>query len=464
MLPERAMRTATVRLILLFSILTFFAHTGQSQSVYSFQQDDTVLRKKYNDQSLKKKELLLASVGKEYASDYKEIYENQFKEIGNLWQSSRPVTSPEAYAYLQSLVQKIIAANPELKGTDARVIFSRDWWPNAFSMGDGTIAINAGLVIFLDNEAELVFIVCHELAHYYLGHTQKSIKKYVETVNSAEFKAEVKRLSKEEYRVNQQLEKLAKSITFDSRHHSRENEAEADRQAFKFMKNTGYDCGAAKTTLSLLDKIDDSLVLGSPDIRQTFNFPDYPFKRKWVEKESSIFSQVTNNSSLSEKERDSLKTHPDCSKRILLLNDSLRTAVPGQKFMVNENLFKRLKKDFFYEMTEHCYRSKNLSRNLYYSLKMLDAKENMQLAVFSIARSLNMIYENQKTHTMGDLVSAETRGYPDDYNLLLRMLSRLRLEEVANVSYYFCNQYASVMKDYPGFEAEMNKARRFKQQ
>ena len=33
---------------------------------------------------------------------------------------------------------------------------------------------------------------------------------------------------------------LAKTLVFDSRKHSRTNEAEADGQAFKFMKNT-YD-------------------------------------------------------------------------------------------------------------------------------------------------------------------------------------------------------------------------------
>ena len=125
-----------------------------------------------------------------------------------LWQSDRSVTAPEAHGYLQSIVQKIISVNAELAKTDARVVFSRDWWPNAYSMGDGTIAINAGLMVFLHNEAELVFIVSHELAHYYLDHTNKSIKQYVEKVNSEEFQNELKRLAKTEYGVNKQLEEL----------------------------------------------------------------------------------------------------------------------------------------------------------------------------------------------------------------------------------------------------------------
>ena len=438
---------------------------AQLQAVYSFQKDDTILRKSYYEQSLKKKDLLLASLGKDNAKDYKEIYQEQFKEIAKLWQSTRPVTSPEAYSYLHSIVEKIIAVNPELKGTDARVVFTRDWWPNAFSMGDGSIAINAGLMVFMNNEAELAFVVCHELSHYYLEHTPKAIKKYVETINSEAYKAEIKRLSKEKYRVGQQLEAFAKSIMFNSRQHSRDNEAAADRQAFLFMKRTGYDCGAIKTALELLDKVDDSVWFRPVEIEHTFNFPGYPFKKKWIQKESSIFSQVDDNSSLSQKEKDSLKTHPDCSKRIALLNDSLQAATPsGKKFLVNESLFNQLKRDFLVEITEQCYRDRNLSRNLYYSIMMLEAKENIPMATYSIARCLNLVYESQKKHSLGEMVSSETRGYPEDYNLLLRMISRWRLEDVASLSYWFCSQQLSVMKGYADFEEELNKARKIKEQ
>jgi Peptidase family M48 len=437
--------------------------SGQLQPVYVFQKDDSLLKKNYYEQSLKKKSDLLASIGKDNAADYKKIYEDQFKQIGDLWQSSRPVTSPGAHEYLQSIVQKIIAANRELNGTDARIVFTRDSWPNAYSMVDGSIAVNAGLMIFLDNEAELVYIICHELAHYYLGHMQKTVKKYVETINSDTYKAEVKRLSKEAYRVNQQVEKLTKSVVFDIRRHSRENEAEADRQAFKFMKNTGYDCSAIKTALLSLDKIDDSLIYKPLVLEEVFNFSDYPFKKKWIKNESVIFGQLNeDDSSLTLKEKDSLKTHPDCMIRVSLLEDSLKNFAGGKLFLVDEKEFNRLKKDFFMEMTEECYREKNLSLNLYYSLLLLQANENIPMAVYSVARCLNQVYENQKNHSVGNLLNRESRTLPENYNLLLRMLDRLRLDEIAALNYYFCQQHQSQMKGYAGFKEEMNKAVKFK--
>jgi Peptidase family M48 len=451
-------------LILFFLCAASVLSASHSQPVYSFQKDDTVLRKNYCDQSTKKKELLLASAGKDNAKEYKNIYEEQFEAINDLWQSTRPVTSTEAHAYLQSILQKIIAANPELTGTDARVVFSRDWWPNAVSMGDGTIAINAGLIVYMGNEAELVFVLCHELSHYYLGHTQKAIKKYVETVTSDAFQSELKRLSKTTYGANKQLEELAKSTAFNSRRHSRDNEAAADKQAFLFMKKTGYDCGAIKTCLELMDKVDDSLFHTPLDIQQTFSFTEYPFKKKWIQKESAIFSQVDDNSSLTKKEKDSLKTHPDCAKRIVLLSDSIRSVSPGKQFLVNEKLFNQLKKDFFIEIAEECYREKNLSRNLYYNLLLLQAQQNTSTAVYSIARCLNELFDRQKNHKLGLTVDIENKGYPEEYNLLLRMLNRVRLDEIASLNFYFCNQRLPEMKGYPGFEEEMNKAKKHEEE
>ena len=457
------MTVATTRafknaLVFLPFLIIALCSAAQIRPLYSFQKDDSLLKKVYFDQSARKKNLLLASVDKKNAADYKKIYEDQFKEIGKLWQSDRSVTSPTAHGYLQSIIQKITSVNAELAKNDARVVFSRDWWPNAYSMGDGTIAINAGLLVFLRNEAELAFVVSHELAHYYLDHTNKAIKQYVEKVNSDEFQNGLKRIAKSEYGVNKQLEELTRSFAFSSRRHSRENEAAADKLAFHFMKKTGYDCNAIKTCLELLDKVDDSLLYQPADIRQVFNFPHYPFKSKWIQKESSIFSQVNDTDATSANERDSLKTHPDCAKRILLLHDSISSAATGGKgFLVNEDVFNQLKKDFFVEMTEQCYRDKNLSRNLYFSLLLLQSGENTPMAVYSIARCLNEIYDRQKNHQLGSCIDSESKGYPEPYNLLLRMLNQLRLGEVSSISFHFCQKYETDMRDYAGFREEMKK-------
>ena len=448
---------------LLLSVLHITAF-AQLKPVYVFWQDDSLLKKNYYAQALAKQNTLISKLGKEYQDDYKEIYRNRFDEVAKLLKSNRTVTAPVAHEYLQKVLKQITDANAELKPLQVRLIFSRDWWPNAYSMGEGTLVVNAGLMIFLQNEAELVFVLCHELAHFYLDHSDKAIKKNVELVNSETFKKEVKRISKEEYRAGQQLENLLKPLMFGSRQHSRQNEVEADRQAFMFMKKTGYDCSAIRTTLELLDKVDDSLLYQPVSPEQVFSFNEYPFRKKWIQKESAIFSQMDKDDSpLSKKERDSLKTHPDCTKRIALLTDSIQ-ALPstGVFFFVDEKLFARLKMDCMMEITEQNYRDENLSRNLYYSILLLQKEENTPLAVYSIARCLNQLYKKQKNHTLGLAVETENRKLPADYNLLLRMISRLKLDEIASLNYFFCRHYRDEMTGYAGFEEEMNTAQRFK--
>jgi Zn-dependent protease with chaperone function len=444
------------RILLLFALsLIAFSSLAQVQPVYLFQKDDTLVKRHYLEQTLSKKQQVISSLGKEHANDYKKIYEQHFGSIGSFWKSNGIVTAPEAHDYLKAVVGHIIKSNPELKGIDARVVFSRDEWPNAFSMGDGSICVNAGLLLFLDNEAELVFTLCHELSHYYLKHSDKAIKSYVQTINSEAFKQEIKRLSKEEYRVNQQLEKLVKNVLFDKHKHSRENEAEADRQAFIFMRRTGYDLAAIRTTLDMLDKVDDSNWHQPVNPETVFNFANYPFKKRWVQKESAIFSQLDENDSpLSQKERDSLKTHPDCQKRIAWLSDSITRYPGGAKFLVNEATFHKLKKEFFPEVLEQYYRDEYLGRNLYLAMVMLEQQVNQPLAIYSIARCLNDIYDNQAAHTLGLKVGAESRFYPADYNQVLRMISKWRLQEVAEVNYHFCKKYQEEMKGYAGFDKE----------
>lgn len=457
---KQALRTSFITLLL---VTITFAGIAQLRPVYIFQQDDSLVKKSYYLQAFQNNNRLLSSLDKQYKDDYKEIYEARFSEVAKLLQSTRTVTAPEANNYLQAVLKKIIDANSELKGLGIRLIFSRDRWPNAFSMGEGTLTVNAGLMIFLDNEAELVFVICHELAHYYLDHSNKTIKKNIETINSEEFKKEIQRLSKEEFRVGEQLEILVKKFAFGSHRHIRENEAEADRQAFMFMKNTGYDCGAIKTCLQLLDKVDESILQKPLNLEQVFNFNEYSFKKKWIQKESVIFGQMTDDDSpLTRKEKDSLKTHPDCQLRILMLEDSIQKVNSGEKFIVNENLFRKLKKDFFVEMTEQEFRNNNLSRNLYYSLMMLQEGEHIPYAVYSIARCMNLVYKNQKNHTLRNTIEREGRGYPADYNLLLRMFDRLRLEEIASLNYFFCMQYREQMSGYSGFWEVMNEAKKNK--
>jgi hypothetical protein len=274
----------------------------------------------------------------------------------------------------------------------------------------------------------------------------------------------LKKLSRQSYGVGAQLEKMLKKISFDIFRHSREGEEEADRVGMRFLKNSGYNGNGIVSTLQLLDNIDDTAFFAALDLTKVLSFPDHPFKERWIKKESVIFGALNPDEALglTKKEKDSLKTHPDCTKRISLLSDSAAT-INGKNFQVDEMFFKKLKEDFIPEIVEQVYKSENISFNLYLSLRMLQDGRYTPLAIYSIARDLNLIYKHQKDHELGLIIDSESRYYDEDYNLLLRMLYRIRLPEIAELNANFCSYYSDQMKDYKGFADEMKKANQFKQ-
>lgn len=452
----------TVRFIPVFCLLFRCTQLSAQQPVFAFQQDDTLLKRKYYNEALKKKDMLLSSLPKDNTKDYKQAYNSMFETVEDLLISSRTVSEEKANNYIRAIVAKIVNANPELKGLDMRVVFSRDYYPNAFSLGDGTIAFNAGLFVYLDNEAEMAFVICHELAHYYLDHSKKRIDKMVRTMNSDSLKEEIKRLRKQQYGVGAQAEKLIRALSFDVRRHSREGETEADRVGLRFLKNTGYTGNGFITCMQKLDKVDDTVLLKEPELSKLLSFPGNPFKERWIKKESVIFGAMNPDdaSGLTQKEKDSLKTHPDCSRRIALFTDSAR-AISGREFLVDEQLFRKLKEDFIPEIVEEVYKAGNVSLNLYLSLCLLQEGQYKPLAIYSVARDLNLIYTYQKDHSLGLFIESENRKYRESYNLLLRMLYRLRLNEIAALNAAFCTYYQDQMKGYDGFGEEMNKAKTF---
>ncbi|MBI5371563.1 MAG: M48 family metalloprotease [Sphingobacteriales bacterium] len=432
---------------------------SQPAAIYSFPLEDSTLKNQLYNAALSKKNALIASLDKEHKEDYQGIYEERFEVIATLMKSSRLVAEPDAHQYLQQVLDRIVSVNDELKPLSIRLVFSRDWWPNACSVGEGTLIVNAGLLVRLKNESELTFVLCHELAHFYLDHAGKSIRKNISTLNSEAFRSELKKLAKQEYGAGAGLEKLFRMLAFGFRRHSRENEAEADEMAIQFLRKTGFSGQGAISCLQMLDKVDDSSYYAGPDLPVIFNFPDYYFKKRWIQNESMIFSEMKGDASaLTEAERDSLRTHPDCPKRIATLEPVVLSFPAGRDFLVDAATFNRLKDRFSVEIIEELYREEQYSLNLYYALGLLKSGQHRSYAIYSVARVLNGLYDAQLNHRFGLVTEKENRTNSGNYNLLLRMLDRVRLDELAALSYYFCTQFRQEMAGYTAFEAEWKKA------
>src|ERR1051326_6377660 len=161
----------------------------------------------------------LAMLPEKNKKDFEAAYKERWEYIKDKFDKKEIYTSANAQHYLDALVNEIKRANPILQNQPFECYFSRSGVPNASYIGERIILFNMGLFEKLDNESEAAFVVCHEIAHYILKHTDKRITDYVNAINSDEVQNKLKTIKGSEYRKGEQLEKLVKSLTFDYRRH-----------------------------------------------------------------------------------------------------------------------------------------------------------------------------------------------------------------------------------------------------
>lgn len=82
--------------------------------------------------------------------------------------------APLLEAYLAGVTQRLVEASaPHVFPYRVRVV--EDPAVNAFTFGGGLINVNAGLIARMENEAQLAFILAHEIAHVVEHHVPEGI-------------------------------------------------------------------------------------------------------------------------------------------------------------------------------------------------------------------------------------------------------------------------------------------------
>ncbi len=184
-------------------------------------------------------------------------------------------------------------------------------------MGEGTIVFNIGLFTKLQNESQVAFVLCHEIAHYHLRHSQNSIERYVNTINSKEYQEELRRIVKSQYQKGKQLETLARSVTFNNRRHTREHESSADSMALELFRNTPFKTEEALNCLTLLDSIDRDKYNVAPALDSTSTSRNILFRKNGYRKNNRCSVQWPHHQKKKRvKTETRSKTHPDCAVRV----------------------------------------------------------------------------------------------------------------------------------------------------
>ena len=104
--------------------------------------------------------------------------------LKNLVSEGKILYGTELNRYIDNIADQLLAQNPDLrKEIDIYILEVPE--VNAYSLKNGVILINMGLLAQVTNEAELAFIIAHEIAHYSEHHgtlKQKDMSKNTDFV------------------------------------------------------------------------------------------------------------------------------------------------------------------------------------------------------------------------------------------------------------------------------------------
>lgn len=103
--------------------------------------------------------------------DEAELWERATGHEQNLRDTDSLVDEPEVVAYIEQLAARMLGDSIDHLGVDVNFILVREPVLSAWAYPYGTIGLNTGLLVRMDNEAQFGAILAHELSHFLQRHT-----------------------------------------------------------------------------------------------------------------------------------------------------------------------------------------------------------------------------------------------------------------------------------------------------
>ena len=340
----------------------------------------------------------------------------------------------ELTRYLKNVTDKIYRANSQLTER-AKVYAHRGSSVNAISFGNGIIAVMIGLLERLENEDQVAFVLCHELAHYHYEHSQKSVQQLAELNYDKGLKKKLDEINRSAYGRYTKIKQLFEGLDFSLTKHSRNHEFEADSLGLLFYLNAGYDQNAPLRVIKILKEADKEFYSSPIPYNKIFDFKGFPFKESWIQYERSDVWHAPKKYA----DSDTAQTHPNCEKRMLALIRQLNNL--GKRNIdverENKNQIEVITQQASFEIIESDYHFKKYGKAIYKALVLLNNYPDNAYLHAMVAKCLYQLYQSQKNHKFGKVVELPDPRFSENYDRLLTFIHKIRLSEMANLAYYY---------------------------
>ena len=156
----------------------------------------------------------------------------------------RYVLDPDLTAYVSSVGRKLVPFSKR-NHLPYQFVVLNDSTPNAWALPGGKIAINRGLLMELNSEAELAAVLAHEIVHADAAHSAEaqSVGTLIQLGQAAAGIA----LDRSGHSSTLLQQGIGLTGLYGQTRHSRSKELEADLYGMRYMSAAGYDPRAAVT-------------------------------------------------------------------------------------------------------------------------------------------------------------------------------------------------------------------------
>ncbi|WP_028893016.1 M48 family metallopeptidase [Tenacibaculum sp. 47A_GOM-205m] len=395
------------------------------------------LVKKYNEdfKLFKKsfKKLYKGDIRKEVEKSYTFLNTDFVKNI----EKKRLVFNPIFSDYIQNLTNNIIKNNSDLSSDKLTIYVSRHNSPNAVSMGNGVILLNMGLFKYLENEAQLVSVITHEIAHLKLKHAENNIIYKAKLNTSKEKKQQSKEIKKQKFNQYDKAFEIMKDLLYTDSKRYRKQESEADSLGYVFFKKTKYPKIEFINALGILAKLDSlpEIQLKKETYKKVFHLPKQPFNEKWLTMED--FTSYNYDNYKDKIDKDSVKSHPEIIERIQKLK-KIFSDIENNTSTTDNNKFLELQNIARKEDVANLNYLEKYGLSIYLTLYRLEKFPDNNYYKSWLGKNFDKLYEAKKKYQFNRYVDRLVPNEQDkSYQQFLSFLWNLNLNEIKNIADFY---------------------------
>lgn len=365
-------------------------------------------------------------------AELREIFAEKKSNFLDEIKNGKFVYHKEISPLIEKIFNDIKKNNSSENFNDIKIVLALDEEINAYNYGEGIVVLNLPLVLNVNDELELGFIICHEIAHQKLNHVFNSLESFLKKGNSKEMIEKAKKLKRVKYNRSALAKAEVKDFTYNTRRFSREKEHQADSLGFVYFGKTNPNylnkSAEALVNLKYIDKEKDSLT--KSDYYKIFENTTVSFQDDWLETDD--LSSYNYQKKSKYWNVDSLRTHPDIEVRVAYLKDIFKLT----EFNILEYYklnYLTLKSKSKYDEIFMLFYLKDYGKSLYKTMILIKTDKENPILKKMMYDNFEMILKYKNEYKLNQCLETESPYYSESYNMFLSFVRNLRTKTLNQI-------------------------------